>query len=506
MKWLIILLPLILLAIPVHATLLTLNATDDTYTYSAIPTNNYSTFTTWIPYTQVAGSTQVFLKFNISALPANSTIYNAYITTYAIFSRVGTGRSIEIYNTTNAWTEYNLTWANKPAAGTLLSNTSGVDYTVTGRKNFTVTAGVNSTYTQGNQILSLMLRDSIINGSTTAYQDFASKEYPTVAYREQLVINYTLTDCIASCGACGCNAAHDSCYTPPLVGSYCAIDENRNNTIKTVNSACGTTYLDCPAGTACTQISPLINMTVFPTTPGAANLPYCHQCVFVNMKIASAPLASTYTWVNVWTNCPDNPECNCLGWLCSNNLYEAPNITAIPYSITEWTAGCFNPSTGFFVNVTNSTGGQTTITDLVNNSCGGNCTITNNTPQTQCPFNTTTVCYDIACNNVPCSTVVSSTCASNTGGQLALSVGGLMGITDCGLAQNILAILTSIIIGFAIMFYTKESEHSGQAFIFGTISMLVMFTLIGWFASWLMVVLIVIGGYLVAKSLGLGGG
>lgn len=87
-----------------------------------------------------------------------------------------------------------------------------------------------------------------------------------------------------------------------------------------------------------------------------------------------------------------------------------------------------------------------------------------------------------------------------------MTFGSSFGITDCGLSQNMIAILSSIFIGFIALYYTKDSQHSGNAFIFGTLGLLVFFTMIAWFPSWLMLVLIVISGYIVARSLGIGGG
>lgn len=61
-------------------------------------------------------------------------------------------------------------------------------------------------------------------------------------------------------------------------------------------------------------------------------------------------------------------------------------------------------------------------------------------------------------------------------------------------------------VGFILLYYTRDSEHSGQAFMFGALLPLVGFTLISWFPAWLMVILIVLSAYLMARSIGIGGG
>lgn len=506
MKWLFLLLPLILLAIPVRAAATNYTSAyviADNYIVNGTNENNtFGTQTVGVISSSASYFGRTMFMLNLSMIPENSTVRSAYLFLYMAGSQPS--QNLSVYNTSRAWNATNLTWFRGSGwAGTLQGYyyfNKNVSY-----NKINITNAVITAYAQGIKNVSILLQKTNESDYSANAWNFNTKD--AAANRPIIEINSTLNSCISDCGSCGCNNDSTACYVPPIVGSWCSDAAGDNRIITTTTSDCISTDLTCPNTTVCNQVSPLANMTLFPTTPGEANLPYCHQCYFVNIKVATAPLASTYTWVTVLTNCPNNPECNCLGWLCSNNLYEAPNITSVPYNITQWVAGCFNPSTGYWINVTNSTGQQTTIDDLVNQSCGSNCNLTNNTPQTQCPINTTTNCYDSACNRVQCTgTPGTSLCSSNTGGQLALSIGSLMGITDCGLAQNILAILTSIIIGFAIMFYTKESEHSGQAFIFGTISMLVMFTLIGWFASWLMVLLIVIGAYLVAKSMGVGGG
>lgn len=436
---------------------------------------------------------RVYMQWNLNAIP-NSTINYATLWMYMNAAGGSDIQYIVVYNTTMNWTETNITWNNATPISVLQSNTSVNG--VVGWKGFNITGAVARAVFRGENISITIRYSNETPGSAANYKHFYSKE--KAINRPYLTVDYSVFDCASSCGDCGCKAGTAECYVPPIVGSYCAIEDGFPNSIKTVfNTSCtGTSYFACPTGTLCTQVSPVFNFSssgVFTRD----NSTWCSGCFFFNLLTGFPP-----HWTNVRTNCPDKPECNCYGVWCSNNIYET-NSSYTNNSIPEWTAGCFNPTSGLYANIINSTAQNTTIEALTNQYCT-NCNLTNSTPST-C-HNTTIQCYDVGCNPVACSVIVPTTCEGNIGGQSALAIGALMGITDCGLSQTLIAMLVSISVGFILLFYTRNDGHGGQAFIFGTLVTLVLFTVVGWFYSWLMLILIVLGGYLVARSMGLGGG
>lgn len=505
MKWLIILLPLFLLAIPVHAVQIFDFNYDlgDGRVWKLNPTTNYGTATTLMinNYSTANGDIRSYIKWDVSLL-YNSTITDANLSLYYAGGDAQ-AYNITLCNTTDAWTEANLTWNNQTNCSIVISNTTVAN--VVGWHNFSVTSALQNAVT-ANKNLNLVLTELV--AGTYRQKNYYSKEYANTTNRPRLVVEYNVSDCVSYCGECGCKLGTQECYIPPIIGSYCAIDEGLPNTVKTVlyNNCSGTTYFTCPNGTACSQITPVFNVTSDIVTMESSD--WCQGCWFIHVQRgfpARYVIALTNCYEGAWGLSRIKTECDCYGIACSSHLYNATNITAVPYSIEQWSAGCFNPSTGLWTTIVNATGQNTTLDAMINQSCGDACDLSNIT-QTSCNLNTTTTCYDADCNIVTCATSPSTTCASNYGGQLAIWAGGMMGITDCSLSQNLLAIIMSIAVGFIALYYTKASEHSGQAFIFGTLATLIMFSVISWFPAWIMLVLIVISGYLMARSLGLGGG
>jgi hypothetical protein len=485
-------------------------AYNQTYNSTNFGTTNYMWQTAYATSKMYIG--YPFFLWNSSMIPPSVTINSAYLYIYLQSAPPPNNPEIiDVYNTTLAWNETNITFVNMPANHTLISSESiksfingcGVGVNCWGYRKINVTDALKHAYNSG-QYMSIELR---FHNETSDENKggWTSKEGGN---KPKLEIDYSVSDCIVSCGACGCNAGTQECYTPSIIGSYCDIEEGLNDTIKTVYANCsGTSYFTCPEGTSCTQVSPIYNFSntgIF--TP--ENSTWCQGCVFINAYGGYPP-----RWSNVWTNCWEGlpylsrkkTECNCYGVYCAN-IYATNDTATInnPNIIPEWTAGCFNPSTGLYSNIINSTGQNTTIENLTMQYCP-DCNLTNQTP-TSCLINTSTTCYDLACNIVQCAIHAPTTCESNYGGQAALAIGSMVGVTDCGLSEALISIITAMSIGFVLLFYTKNGEHGGQSFIFGTLIVLVMFSLISWFPSWLMVILIVISGYLVAKSLGIGGG
>lgn len=514
--------------ISAHAMAVNITAFADSYVSEHYPTTNYGytqnvLVTSSNNTTYNAGARYGYFMFNLSIIPSNAIISNA---TFNIKQQIGTDGTFNflIYNTSLAWNETNLTWATKPANSVLQKNfsrvvASGADWWY----GYEVTNAVQSAIATGQ--VSLMLRYNLAN--TTLY-DLAFYNRSLV-YPEYLTIQFTLSG--------------TTCNTTKL-GSYCDPADSKKEggtgrgIVTTPDYTCtNDAYYVCPEGSLCTQITPINNVTNGLVTDSIT----CEACWF-----RSDFNYFTNTWDVYSTNCPNNPECNnCnypsfpsignTGWqprgaLCVGNNLIASDVTGIPTSANYYTAGCVNGA-GRLIDVIDQYGTHTNITALTQ-------TIWNTTEYNYtliCPSNTTTncfiqpdcvrvlcsgqesctkinsssTCWDKFCNQVSCATPppqASGTCESNVGGQSALAIGGLMGITNCGLAQTLIAMIVSMAVGFALLFYTRNDGHGGQAFIFGTLISLVMFTVIGWFYSWLMVIIIVIGGYIVAKSLGLGGG
>lgn len=66
----------------------------------------------------------LYVKFDLSSIPANSQILNATLEAYCDSTSPSSGMDIQIYPVSDtSWTESTITWDNKPAYGALLNTT-----------------------------------------------------------------------------------------------------------------------------------------------------------------------------------------------------------------------------------------------------------------------------------------------------------------------------------------------------------------------------------------------
>ena len=89
-------------------TTLTINASADTYVYSALPNKNYGRATS-LAISQ--NSYHVLVRFNV-ALPAGSTVSSASLRMY---SNSSVSASLIVHPSSNTWQETTVTSANQPA-------------------------------------------------------------------------------------------------------------------------------------------------------------------------------------------------------------------------------------------------------------------------------------------------------------------------------------------------------------------------------------------------------
>lgn len=129
-----------------------------------------------------------------------------------------------------------------------------------------------------------------------------------------------------------------------------------------VYNGCSITSGQCPLNTKCSQITPQAGIT----TPLIENFVDCSMCWSLNSVVGNKL---------IWTNCPNNPECRCDGsGFCKANSF-ATNVSTVPFSVTEWAIGCYDPYGQKVLWIVNSTGYNTTEEAMINQSL-------NQTPQT----------------------------------------------------------------------------------------------------------------------------
>ena len=201
----------------VNSTTITLNESNggnvgDAYTDSYNSNNNYGSANPMYIGNAYGTYYHIYVKYNLSSIPAGSTITNVNFSIYSAFSSTWGSWTILAYNTTSTWVESGIKWNNQPAAGTLQStfynpSTSAKIW------YFNVTNAAISSYNTDSKNMSIVL---INDSSTSKYNTGVSpKEDGTAANRPQLVVTYTA-------GASG------STYYPNATDAITYADETSN--------------------------------------------------------------------------------------------------------------------------------------------------------------------------------------------------------------------------------------------------------------------------------------
>lgn len=129
---------------------------------------------------------RMMILWDLSSISSTATITNAYV---SMWHDGGiTAKRTLAYNTTNNWTETNITWNNQTILGTLQDNITTTNSYV--YENWTVTDSINNQIKQDSKILSILFKD---NNETLVVDDaiaYYSKENTNTTQRPQLYITY----------------------------------------------------------------------------------------------------------------------------------------------------------------------------------------------------------------------------------------------------------------------------------------------------------------------------
>jgi len=129
------------------------------------------------------------IKFNTSAIPANTPIANAVLRVYLVSSwdYPGKTRTITTYRINSAWSESNVTWNTSPSIGGSYGS-AGVTHGSWDWYSFNVTDLVRGWVNGTIPNHGVMLRGPEWSGSDSSWKSFSTREG---SYAPQLVITYS---------------------------------------------------------------------------------------------------------------------------------------------------------------------------------------------------------------------------------------------------------------------------------------------------------------------------
>ena len=167
----------------------TFNSVADTWADESKPNNNKGTDTVMLARSWQSGKNgRSFVEFDVSSIPAGSTVNTATLTLCATKVPSST-RTIDLHRITASWVETTLTWNNQPtvaASVTDSATTPGSPACMTWDVAADVQAWVDGTANEGWRA-----KDSVESQGTKYITEFATRENGTPADRPILDVNYT---------------------------------------------------------------------------------------------------------------------------------------------------------------------------------------------------------------------------------------------------------------------------------------------------------------------------
>lgn len=167
----------------------TFNSIADTWADESKPSNNKGTDTVMLVRSRQSGKNgRSFVEFDVSSIPAGSTVNTATLTLCAT-NVPGSTRTIDLHRFTASWVETTLTWNNQlGVAGSVTDSatTPGSPACMTWYVAADVQLWIDGTANEGWRA-----KDSVESQGTRYITEFATRENGTPADRPILDVNYT---------------------------------------------------------------------------------------------------------------------------------------------------------------------------------------------------------------------------------------------------------------------------------------------------------------------------
>ncbi len=169
-------------------TSVTLTSVADTHAQQNKGDTNYGTDTSMMVRTfATAKNARAFVQFDVSSIPAGSTVSSATLTLCAT-SVPGSTRTYDLHRVTASWVETTLTWNNQPGVAATLTDSSTTP-AAAGCMSWTVTTDVQ-TWVDGTANNGWRAGDSVEDASRNESK-FRTRENGTASERPTLDVTYT---------------------------------------------------------------------------------------------------------------------------------------------------------------------------------------------------------------------------------------------------------------------------------------------------------------------------
>lgn len=170
---------------------MTLGAVEDTYVGSDSPGSGHGSEATLHVDPLSSGVERALLQFDVlSAVPSGADIESAEMTVCMTnILTLAVGRTHNLHQVTNAWSEGSASWSNMPAFAAAISDSLNVPL-VASCVTLDVTADVQA-WVNGQPDYGWILKDNSEGSGGLAGVEYASSENGSAANRPELKISYT---------------------------------------------------------------------------------------------------------------------------------------------------------------------------------------------------------------------------------------------------------------------------------------------------------------------------
>jgi hypothetical protein len=172
----------------------TLKPIEDAYVDQINPSANYGGMSSLKVYNSgnmFVGECLAYLKFNLSEIPAGISVESAKLRLYATIFVTSTHQISAFYSSDNTWTEFGITYDNRPSFKVTSSSTTTVS-SPSKWYEWDVTTDVQATLGTLGKKITIVLKSDYYEGADWVWFESRDQQYTWMqGYMPELVISYS---------------------------------------------------------------------------------------------------------------------------------------------------------------------------------------------------------------------------------------------------------------------------------------------------------------------------